>query len=114
MGLSDVCIINYHKAKLLCLQCHTTQKGIYYLPMYINDIATKYKVVKNSKDIIIERLKVGKPIILKGNTHLLSADTGQQQHMILEATLQFICGWYLHKQHAINLQKVILNEVKRC
>ena len=31
--------------------------------MYINDIVTKYNVVKNSNDIIIERLKVYKPII---------------------------------------------------
>ena len=63
MGLLDVCIINHHKAELLCLQCHATQKGTYCLPMYINDIVTKYKVVKNSKVIIIQRLKVGKPVI---------------------------------------------------
>ena len=76
MGLSDVCIVYHHKATILCLECHTTQMGISCLPMYIDDTVTKYKVVKNSKDIIIERLKVGQPIIFFG-----SAYTGQQKHL---------------------------------
>ena len=55
----------HHNAKPLCLQCHITQKVIYSLPIYIyiNDRVTKYKVVKNSKDITIERLKVGRLMI---------------------------------------------------
>ena len=33
-------------------------KEIYCLSMYTNDIVTTYKEAKNSKDVIIERLKV--------------------------------------------------------
>ena len=58
-GLLYVCIIYpiyHHKAKLLCLQCHITQNLINSLPIYINYRVSKYKVVKNVKDIT-ERIK---------------------------------------------------------
>ena len=48
-----------------------------------------YMKVKNLKDIIIALV-------------------------FLEAALQFICGWYLHKQYGIDLQKGMWNELKRC
>ena len=68
--------------------------------MYINDIVTEYKVVKNSKDII-ERLKVDKLIIWKGNTPLLAL-----QILVRSSTCfgghPAVYLWFVHSQTVCN------------